>query len=204
MDQDNDGYLNFKELSTLLGLTCTADMTQRLKTFFIIHLPPLLTSADFESPTKSPCSPSEESAAEVAAEATHFFNDTEITSNSITPTESAISAGDMISPTTPLLAGPSTSVSAQHLTSILYGGNSAAQIGAGEAPIPSSPCWEIKNLSDLRNIVESRESKIDLKSVPKMLQPHFNVMFMTLFDLFFDQSDAVQNGIAEIGKLPLN
>ncbi|KAH0953971.1 hypothetical protein HN011_005478 [Eciton burchellii] len=71
MDSNHDGLLNFRELVQAIGMTATAELTQKLKLLYTLHLPPLLIPADFESPTHSA------DGAEMAAEATDFFDSME-------------------------------------------------------------------------------------------------------------------------------
>uniref|UniRef100_A0A1B6C1U8 Rab-GAP TBC domain-containing protein n=1 Tax=Clastoptera arizonana TaxID=38151 RepID=A0A1B6C1U8_9HEMI len=63
MDGNCDGLLDVREAVRALGLTCTAELTQRLRLLYILHLPPLLLTSEIESPSLS------------AAEATDFFEE---------------------------------------------------------------------------------------------------------------------------------
>ncbi|CAB0033563.1 unnamed protein product [Trichogramma brassicae] len=65
MDRNHDNLLNFKEVVQAIAMTATVDSSQRLKLLYTLHLPPLLTPVDFESPTQS------------ATEATDFFDSIE-------------------------------------------------------------------------------------------------------------------------------
>lgn len=55
MDMNDDGFLNFRELTVALGLTSTVDVSIRLKIIYLLHLPPLLSSdlLSTSSPSKS-------------------------------------------------------------------------------------------------------------------------------------------------------
>lgn len=44
MDMNDDGFLNFRELTAALGLTSTVDISIRLKILYLLHLSPLLTN----------------------------------------------------------------------------------------------------------------------------------------------------------------
>ncbi|KAL3269707.1 hypothetical protein HHI36_008767 [Cryptolaemus montrouzieri] len=81
LDSDRDNYLDFRELVAAIGLTATADATQKLKLLYAIHLPPLLSMLDIQHPAPIKCGDKivEEAGVvdEVAFEATNFFHSIE-------------------------------------------------------------------------------------------------------------------------------
>ncbi|EGI61255.1 TBC1 domain family member 9, partial [Acromyrmex echinatior] len=171
MDRNRDGLLNFRELVQAIGMTATADLTQRLKLLYTLHLPPLLTPADFESPTHSA------DGAEVAAEATDFFDNME---QSIASLEMPISIAE--EPTVDTLSR-STSLNSQ----------------------PGDQSWEVQSMGSLRSMIASKDSPLDLKTVPKMSQGHFIALWKTLYDMFPAQPEEQEtyHCIASIGTLLL-
>lgn len=174
MDKNGDSLLNFREVSAALGMMCTADLTQRLKLLYTLHLPPLLTSAELESPTNS------ETGAEVAAEATDFFESME---QSVTSLESMSSHTE--DSARELEERPS-SVSSQH-------------------NYLREQSWEVRSTNSLRSLVEARDSRPDLKTVPRMSQPHFIMLWKTLYDMFQAQPEDQElfHSIATVGTLLL-
>lgn len=52
---DDDGFLNFRELTAALGITSTVDISIRLKVLYLLHLPPLLSNdlLSLTSPSKN-------------------------------------------------------------------------------------------------------------------------------------------------------
>ncbi|XP_069703909.1 TBC1 domain family member 9 isoform X3 [Periplaneta americana] len=170
MDRNGDGLLNFRELAAALGMTCTADITQRLKLLYTLHLSPLLTSLEIESPTNS------ENGAEVAAEATDFFDSME---QSVTSLESVSSQTEE---------------------------SSTMAVRETEPERPQRECsWEVRSMGSLRSLVETRDSRPDLKSVPRMSQPHFIMLWKTMYDLFQAQPEDQDtfHSIATVGTILL-
>ncbi|KAL7305876.1 hypothetical protein TKK_0001884 [Trichogramma kaykai] len=169
MDRNHDNLLNFKEVVQAIAMTATVDSSQRLKLLYTLHLPPLLTPVDFESPTQS-------DGAEIATEATDFFDSIE---KSISTLNIDVTFSD---------EGPSA------LT---------RSISINSHRIEES--WEQQSMGSLRSMIASRDSPLDLKIVPKMSQLHFIALWKTLYDMFPNQPDDpdTYNCIAEIGTLLL-
>nr|CAD7578465.1 unnamed protein product [Timema californicum] len=170
MDRNCDGLLNFRELAAALGMTCTADMTQRLKLLYTLHLPPLLSSAEIESPTRS------ENGTEVATDAADFFNSM----------EQSVSSLESVAPPVEencLMRDPDERLYAYS----------------------REQSWEVRSMGSLRSMVESRDSRLNLKSVPKMDQPHFIMLWKTIYDLFQAQPEDQEtfHAIATLGTLLL-
>jgi hypothetical protein len=61
--------------------------------------------------------------------------------------------------------------------------------------------WEVRSMGSLRCLVETRDSHPDLKSVPRMSQPHFIMLWKTLYDLFQTQPEDRETfrSISEVG-----
>ncbi|KAF2879783.1 hypothetical protein ILUMI_26388 [Ignelater luminosus] len=179
LDENRDGFLNFRELVAALGFTCSADPAQRLKLLYIIHLPPLLCMSDIESPIRN------EAGDEIASEATEFFDNLEQQSIVL---ETLSNVSEPSTPTPGIQS--SDSIKSDGLLS-------NQQIGAGE------PTWEVKSLTNLRSVVQCTDSKINLKSVPKMTQPHFIMLWKTVYDIFQTQPDDQEtyHSIANVGTL---
>ena len=62
--------------------------------------------------------------------------------------------------------------------------------------------WEIQSMGSLRSMLESKDTPLDLRIVPKMSQRHFIALWKTLYDMFPAQPEdqEVYHSIATIGK----
>lgn len=63
--------------------------------------------------------------------------------------------------------------------------------------------WEEQSMGSLRSMIVSRDSPLDLKTVPKMSQLHFIALWKTLYDMFPSQPEDQEtyHCIAEIGEI---
>jgi hypothetical protein len=61
--------------------------------------------------------------------------------------------------------------------------------------------WEVRSMGSLRSLVETRDSRPDLKSVPRMSQPHFIMLWKTMYDLYQAQPEDLEtyHSIATVG-----
>ncbi|XP_060528088.1 TBC1 domain family member 9 isoform X2 [Cylas formicarius] len=184
MDANRDGYLNFRELSAALGLTSTADASQRLKLLFAIHMPPLLCMSDIESPVKT------ESGAEVASEATDFFSNVEKSVDSLSLTDDA---------------SPTAHVSARFTWGKTYDSQSSMDNSISSQSSTTEANWEAKSLSHLRNLVQSKDNKSNVKGNLRMPQPHFITLWKSVYDIFQTEPEDqnVYHAIADVGTLLL-
>jgi len=65
--------------------------------------------------------------------------------------------------------------------------------------------WEVQSMGSLRSMIASKDSPLDLKTVPKMSQRHFIALWKTLYDMFPAQPEEQEtyHCIASIGKLSI-
>lgn len=63
--------------------------------------------------------------------------------------------------------------------------------------------WEVQSMGSLRSMIASKDSPLDLKTVPKMSQGHFIALWKTLYDMFPAQPEEQEtyHCIASIGKI---
>ncbi|KAH1017221.1 TBC1 domain family member 9-like [Dendroctonus ponderosae] len=193
MDSNRDGYLNFRELAGALGLTSTADAIQRLKLLYTIHLPPLLCMSDIESPEKN------ESGAEIASEATDFFSTAEKN------LEKSIDSLNILEDRSP--GTPTSSNCFQWQKTLNTQPSVDNSIGSQVSFVEGSSLkeWENKSLTSLRNLVQSKDSKAEMKGVPRMSQTHFITLWKTVYDIFQTEPEELDtyHAIADVGTLLL-
>ena len=70
MDVNQDGFMNFRDLVLLLDMICGSDLQRKLKLLYCLHLPGVVHPGELET--------LREDSTEVAADATDFFTEAEI------------------------------------------------------------------------------------------------------------------------------
>ncbi|KAF7989163.1 hypothetical protein HCN44_007473 [Aphidius gifuensis] len=186
MDCNNDGYLNFREVVKAIGLTSTADVTQRLKLLYTLHLPPLLTEIDMDSPVHT------DHGAEIASEATDFFDTMQQSVASLNIAAAAINDNNN-----------SNDDDLHHLNDTDDDDDDDDNSSFHCQHKDTDGNWEVQSLSSLRNLLETKDNSLNLKIVPKMTQRHFIALWKTLYDLFPAQPEdqEIYHSIATIGTL---
>ncbi|XP_044755659.1 TBC1 domain family member 9 isoform X1 [Coccinella septempunctata] len=163
MDANHDSFLDFRELVAAIGLTTTADAAQRLKLLYAIHLPPLLSMADIQSPVTN------EFGDEIAPEATEFFQSVE---ESVTLDTLSLNSDE----------DPARTYNWQR--------SSDSQLSTDSNNQKTDDLnWETKSLLNLRTVVQSKDGKLNLKSVPKMGQHHFITLWKNVFEIVQSESN---------------
>ncbi|XP_065173523.1 TBC1 domain family member 9 isoform X2 [Atheta coriaria] len=163
LDENRDGFLNFRELAFAIGSTSVAEPAQRLKLLFAIHLPPILTMSDIESPQKT------EEGHEIASEATDFFDSVEA---------SAPDVPGHHSPDDHL----ASSANPQYNFQRSFDSQSSVESQQTETKFE-------KSMSILRNLVMSKDSTGNFKVVPWMTQAHFITLWRMVYYIFDCQND---------------
>ncbi|KAK2144685.1 hypothetical protein LSH36_737g04030 [Paralvinella palmiformis] len=92
LDRDGDNMINFRDFSWLLGVICKAELPERMKLFYRLHIPPALLDTDKDE-LDSPKSESTDD----AFEASEFFHDEHDQSTDEIPVDKPTLSGDDLS-----------------------------------------------------------------------------------------------------------
>lgn len=195
LDKNRDNSINFKEFVSIFGIMCKGDLQDKLKLFYVLHLP------FAESPPETIGSP-QSGDTEVAAEATDFFE-------SLESVRSPSSGDSMLYPSKLLSA-----VAEGESTTATPDSSSTRSCNLSNASLCAHPGTLRESSSiDSQNALESFHSsmlqdsniKSDFRNIPRMNQEQFIQAWKTLYDMFTNSSDEqkMYHSIATVGTLLL-
>uniref|UniRef100_T1JBL6 TBC1 domain family member 9 n=1 Tax=Strigamia maritima TaxID=126957 RepID=T1JBL6_STRMM len=193
-DGNRDNLINFKEFINILGIICRGDLQEKLKLFYVIHLP----SSGISS--RSPISPASDNT-EVAAEATDFFD-------SLDSVRTPSSVDSLLSPVKEATA------STEEIPAMLFEDDnsdscnlsSCTSLVAQSGTMRESVSLDSQStLESLRYCLIRDGNKDSLHSVPRMNQEQFIQTWKSLYDLFINTPNEQQmyHSIATVGTLLL-
>ncbi|RWS02354.1 hypothetical protein B4U79_08485 [Dinothrombium tinctorium] len=179
LDENDDGFVNFLEILIGFGILMRADIELRLKLLYAAHLvsPPDISSQQLYGDSDT----DEESEAELATEATEFF-------------EKSTEASKSSSSSAELIPFPIVKVTVHDLL---------ADLSFPSSPVSSRSTDSISQHS--ASLSTNEQTNNDHKTLPRMPQEQFIQLWKTLYDLFAGREDEQQMNhcIASVGTVLL-